>query len=606
MHPTFHSNSSSLASALGGMQPSRETQFALAPTNPSANSVHYPRAENYPTERAFSMPPVGVGAPALEHSSPAAQPTPPQNHPSSQFTLQNNRGRALDLRYQRALPQPHAGKDQHAPVAQYQSTYPAGVYPSAPNAPRLQSSYSFSHVQSVPQGGLPAAQLQVQRTHSLPVQSGHSTNPHIHHPTRQMRATAGSHPSLSTPNALRNTSSTPSQPPSQNPFNVSQLQRSIPAPNTSSRSLSRPSTFNHYPHQPVAANPTTGHSAQSTGPTFRPPAPPARQTGSVPVHPPHQFAAPPAPTPVQRTQSLPAQPPKIRPVAARAPVGPSPLQQSMTTPADLSFNPYAYMLSKPSQPAASNAQQVYVPRPPPQLRRSDTEPTTGKRRHDEEKVEEEKRQAKKAKVAPKVPQTKPLETIEEAGEVQETGIPHENGETVLPDSEQNEIVTETSSVEASSPPRCIDDYVVLRRYNLLLYAAGLHEPKLLHGDVLLGLPPQLAVHSIETAVIVRALGESDLGVGRLKALSPDEAKTTIVGWWGVLEDMKKDGIWPDGCPTYYPVPLDDKQVGGKGMRALSADDPSPVSSSMETTHDLSEDSDERMRRISQRMRRKRR
>ncbi|KAF8998428.1 hypothetical protein BDZ89DRAFT_1148118 [Hymenopellis radicata] len=476
MHPTFHSNSSSLANALGGMQPARETRFALPPTNPSANSVHYP---HYPTERAFSRT---HGGPALAHPTqpPTPQmPTPPQNHPFSQFTPQNNQG--LDIQYQHSLPQPHAGNDQHARLAQYQPTFPAGVYPSAPNTPRLHSDYSFSHLQPMLQGGLPAAQLQVQRTHSLPAQSivsGLITNGNIHPVTRQTHATAASHPSLSTTNA---TSRTPSQLPhlvNERPISGSQLQRSAAAPKTSSRSLSRPSTFNRTPHQHIAANPTPGRASQSTGPTFRPPAPPARQAGpytsSVPVHPPRQFAAPHAPTPVQRTQSLPVQPPQMRPVAARAPVGPSPLQQSMTTPANLAGNPYAYMLSKPSQPATSNAQQVNVP-PAPQLRRSATEPTTGKRRYDEEKVEEEKRQAKKAKVVsesemtPKVPQT------------------------------------------------------------------------------------------VSNSVLDSPL------------------------------DMKEDGIWPCGCPTYYPVPLADEQpVGGKGRRALSADDPSPVSSSMETAHESDE------------------
>ncbi|KAF9021182.1 hypothetical protein BDZ89DRAFT_1071650 [Hymenopellis radicata] len=579
MHPTFYSNSSSLANALGGMQPSRETQFALAPTNPSANSVHYPRAENYPTERAFPMPPVGGGAPALAH------PTQPRQHPHRIIRLANLRCRTTEA--ERSIFDTNTYYLN--PMLETTSTRPSHIT-------NLLSPLVF-----IPRHPTRLARIAVTRSLS-PCHKVLYPQPSFKFKGR----------TVSQPSQARCSWRRPRLHARQD-----LVHQAFPFIHlVNSRLLLLPFRFNGRRACPLnhrrcalllralqQLNPQARRALQGTSSRLRPR-----------LHARHQFAAPPAPTAVQRTQSLPTQPPQMRPVGTRAPVGPSPLQQSMTTPADLSSNPYAYMLSKPRQPATSNAQQVNVPRPPPQLRRSATEPITGKRRHDEGKDEEEKRQAKKAKVVsesemtPKVPQTKHLETIEEAGEVQETGIPQEN-ETVLPDSDQNEIVTETSSVEASSPPRCIDDYVVLRRYDLLLYAAGLHEPKLLHGDVLFGLPPQLPIHSLEIAVIVRALGESDLGVGSLKALSPDEANTTIVGWWGLLEDMKEDGIWPHDCPTYYPVPLDDKQpVGGQGRRALSADDPSPVSSSMETAHELSDESErvKRTRRISQRMRRKRR
>ncbi|KAF8877006.1 hypothetical protein CPB85DRAFT_487383 [Mucidula mucida] len=324
-------------------------------------------------------------------------PPPPQN---------------IGTQYNYLSQQSRPGNDQRAPHAQYQHPFPDNVNSSQHNAylPHAQrdNGQSFAHSQS--------AQAQLPRTQSLPAQYMNSN------PTHQTRAPTAFHPH---PNA-HNTSSTTFQ----SPARVDERSMSFSVPSRSATSSS--TSANYAAHQSVAARPITGNSSQSTGPTslqgyqFRPPAPPsstsnhsahqavfaAQSTGptslpgyqstpptrpltsTAPVHPPRQFAAPSAPVPVQR---------------AVAPVGSSPLQRSMTTPGPLSANPYAPLLPM-GQKQTQIAEPVNASRPVPQLRRSTTEPTVGKRKHDADEAE---RQVKKAKVD----QTKhQLKTIEEIGE----------------------------------------------------------------------------------------------------------------------------------------------------------------------------------------------
>ncbi|KAF8912560.1 hypothetical protein CPB85DRAFT_1301559 [Mucidula mucida] len=271
---------------------------------------------------------------------------------------------------------------------------------------------------------------------------------------------------------------------------------SVSAPSrfaTSIPSLSPSSTSNYAVHQSVATSPA----AASKDTQFTLPAPPTRPpTSNALAHPPRQFAAVSAPAPAQRAHSLPRQ-------RAVAPVGPSPLQRSMTTPGPLSANPYLHLLSI-GRKQTQTVQQVNVPRPTPQSRRSATAPTVGKRRYD---AEEEERQAKRARIyefdsAPQAVQTHPLHTIEEVEEPQEKSVLHENKINLAPPSQS---VSQKTYVQASKPPRCIKDYVVLRHDNLLTSAAALSESKLLHGDVLFGLPSSLQsqnpIHSIKSAAI---------------------------------------------------------------------------------------------------------
>ncbi len=484
--PTQSFHSGSLANALQPVSASLcsifailcslnlQTSSALPPTNPHANSIHYPRAEHYPMERAYSMPQVGGGgpptpAPLQQHYYTPQMPPAPRNHSFTftQSTLQKSQRRDdqqslprpgndqrppraqyqltfpingnsshrrsqmpppphnIDTQFnhhiQQSLPQP--GNDQRAPDAQYQPQIPATTHTSQHNAwhPQVQrdNGQSFAHFQS--------AQAQLPRTQSLPAQYTSLNS------TRQTRAPTAVHPQ---PNA-QNTSSTT--------YRLDERSMSVSAPSrfaTSIPSLSPSSTSNYAVHQSVATSPAAGNSSQSTGPAslqgyqFTLPAPPTRPpTSNALAHPPRQFAAVSAPAPAQRAHSLPRQ-------RAVAPVGPSPLQRSMTTPGPLSANPYLHLLSI-GRKQTQTVQQVNVPRPTPQLRRSATAPTVGKRRYD---AEEEERQAKRARIyefnsAPQAVQTvsnfqvfsstgsqclrrlqHPLHTIEEVEEPQEKSV----------------------------------------------------------------------------------------------------------------------------------------------------------------------------------------
>ncbi|KAF8877003.1 hypothetical protein CPB85DRAFT_1344166 [Mucidula mucida] len=193
----------------------------------------------------------------------------------------------------------------------------------------------------------------------------------------------------------------------------------------------------------------------------------------------------------------------------------------MTTPGPLSANMYAPLLPM-GQKQTQSVQPGNVPRPVPQLRMSTTEPTVGKRKYD---GDEEERQAKKAKVD----QTNHLQTVEEVGEAQETGLLYENKNS-----------------------------------------AALPEPKLVHGDLV----PGSSVHSTESTA-------NDSGAERrlniLKALSAEQVKRMIE----MIHDKKKNGFWPLNGSTNYPSPalICDKVIGDN--RARSVDDevltlPGPV------------------------------
>ncbi|KAF8912553.1 hypothetical protein CPB85DRAFT_1434406 [Mucidula mucida] len=536
--PTQSFHSSSLANAL---QP---TSSALPPTNPHANSIHYPRAEHYPMERAYSMPQVGGGgpptpAPLQQHYYTPQMPPAPKNHSFTftQSTLQKSQRRDD----QQSLPRP--GNDQRPSRVQYQLTFPING-----NSSHRRSQMPPPLTISIPNSTTIFNNL----CHNLETTSGrptHNTNLRstplliprsitrgtlkykgtmVNHSLifnrrkrsfqgHKTRAPTAVHPQ---PNA-QNTSSTT--------YRLDERSMSVSAPSrfaTSIPSLSPSSTSNYAVHQSVATSPAAGNSSQSTGPAslqgyqFTLPAPPTRPpTSNALAHPPRQFAAVSAPAPAQRAHSLPRQ-------RAVAPVGPSPLQRSMTTPGPLSANPYLHLLSI-GRKQTQTVQEVNVPRPTPQLRRSATAPTVGKRRYD---AEEEERQAKRARIyefdsAPQAVQTHPLHTIEEVEEPQEKSVLHENQINLAPPSQS---VSQKTYVQASKPPRCIKDYVVLRHDNLLTSAAALSESKLLHGDVLFGLPSSLQsqnpIHSIKSAAIVHALGKSDSGVESqltMTALSAD-------------------------------------------------------------------------------------
>ncbi|KAF8912559.1 hypothetical protein CPB85DRAFT_592652 [Mucidula mucida] len=139
LHHPSHSHSSipcslasSRAKSLRRLNPftvvrlqTQPTSSALPPTNPHANSIHYPRAEHYPMERAYSMPQVGGGgpptpAPLQQHYYTPQMPPAPQNHSFTftQSTLQKSQRRDD----QQSLPRP--GNDQRPPRAQYQLTFP--------------------------------------------------------------------------------------------------------------------------------------------------------------------------------------------------------------------------------------------------------------------------------------------------------------------------------------------------------------------------------------------------------------------------------------------------------------------------------------------------
>ncbi|KAF8872859.1 hypothetical protein CPB85DRAFT_603795 [Mucidula mucida] len=457
-------------------------------------------------------------------SRPQMMPPPPQN---------------IGTQYNYLSQQSRPGNDQRAPHAQYQHPFPANVNPSQHNAylPHAQrdNGQSFAHSQS--------AHAQLPRTQSLPAQYMNSN------PTHQTRAPTAFHPH---PNA-HNTSRTTFQ----SPARVDERSMSFSVPSRSATSSS--TSANYAAHQSVAASPITGNSSQSTRPTslqgyqFTPPAPPsstsnyaahqavfannpAQSTGptslqgyqstpptrpltsNAPVHPPRQFAAPSAPVPVRR---------------AVAPVGPSPLQRSMTTPGPVSANPYAHLLPM-GQKQTQIAEPVNASRPVPQLRRSTTEPTVGKRKY---AADEEERQAKKAKytvsrsdMAPEpVQAAHPLQTIEEIGESQLTGL-YENKKS-----------------------------------------AALPEPKLVHGDVVPGCSP---MHSTQSTVN-DSRAKRRLNI--LKALSAEQVKRLIEK----MNHMKKNGLWPpNGSTTHpYPAQMGDKVIGDN--RARSVDDevltlPGPV------------------------------